>query len=93
MWIHNKLATVETIYWKHLRGQQIILYYGKQILLKPISQNVCFHYYHFTHSITMPVRQAVTWENIKLYFVSIYGFSIPVKERISKKGLKDALTV
>ena len=44
-------------------------------------------------AITMPVSQAFIWENIKLYFVSVYGFSGPVYERTSTNGLKDVITV
>ena len=55
-----------------------------------------FYPLHFSEkysSITMLVPQAVTWDNIKLYFVFVYGFSGPVYKRMSKNGLKDALTV
>ena len=39
-------------------------------------------------AITTSVPQAVTWENIKLYFVSVYGFSGLVYERTPKKRVK-----
>ena len=51
------------------------------------------HFAEKSSSITMPFPRAVTWENIKLYFVSMYGFSGPVYERASKNGLKYVLNV
>ena len=60
------------------------------------SSVLSFYLLHFAEkasAITMTVPQAITWENIKLYFVSVYGFSVPVYERASKNGLNDVLTV
>ena len=59
-----------------------MLHGGKLIILKAIFQNVYFisiiivptSFCRKYSAIIMLVPQAVTWENIKLYFVSVYGF-------------------
>ena len=101
MWSQYKLSTVETRYRQHLQEQRIMLHDVKLILLKPIFKNVRLmslivvttSIFRKSSSITMLVPQTVTWENIKLYSVSVYGFSGMIYEKISKNELKDTLTM
>ena len=100
MWSQDELAKVETSYRQHLWEKQIIIHDGKLILQKLIFKIFCFISLIIVptslcrkySAVTMTVPQVVIWENIKLYFVSVYGFGPDLRKDI-KNGLKDAITV
>ena len=58
MWSQDKLAKVETSYRQHLQEQRIMLYDGKLIILKPISQNV---YFISLISVPTPLRRKISY--------------------------------
>ena len=61
-----------------------------------ISSLLSFYALHFAETssaIIIPFPRVVTCENIKPYFVYVYGFSGQISEMMSKNELNNTLTV